>query len=98
MVATRLSAAEAAAQALAWTPLIASAGSGALALLLGFAAARALERRLASVSDVAALVTSGDLSRRLPLSGRGDEFDRLVVTVNGMLANGSRRWSRRSAR
>ena len=86
VVATHLSAVEAAAQALAWTPLIASAGSGALALVLGFVAARALERRLASVSDMAALVTSGDLSRRLPLSGRGDEFDRLVATVNGMLA------------
>ncbi len=85
IVAARLSAVEDAAQALAWTPLIAAFGAGALALLLGFIAARALERRLASVSDVAGLVIAGDLSRRLPESGRGDEFDRLVVTVNGML-------------
>ncbi len=64
---------------------MAALGAGALALLLGFVGARALERRLASVSDVARLVTAGDLSHRLPQSGRGDEFDRLVVTVNGML-------------
>ncbi len=85
IVAARLSAAEDAARALAWTPLIAALGAGGLALLLGFVGARALERRLASVSDVARLVTAGDLSHRLPQSGRGDEFDRLVETVNGML-------------
>lgn len=86
VVAAPLSAAEDAARALAWTPLAAAAGAGMLALLLGFIAARALERRLAAVSDVAGLVTAGDLSRRLPQSGGGDEFDRLVATVNFMLA------------
>lgn len=86
LVAAPLSAAEDAARALAWTPLAAALGSGAVALLLGFAGARALERRLATVSDVAGLLTAGDLSRRLPQSGRGDEFDRLVMTVNAMLA------------
>ena len=85
VIAAPLSAAEDAARALAWTPLIAALGSGAVALLLGFVAARALERRLASVSNVAGLLTAGDLSRRLPQSGRGDEFDRLVMTVNAML-------------
>ncbi len=86
VVAAPLSPAEDAARALAWTPLIAALGSGAVALLLGFVGARALERRLASLSDVAGLLTAGDLSRRLPQSGRGDEFDRLVATVNAMLA------------
>ena len=85
VVAAPLSSADDAARALAWTPLIAALGSGAVALLLGFVAARALERRLASVSNVAGLLTAGDLSRRLPQSGRGDEFDRLVMTVNAML-------------
>ncbi len=85
IVAAHLSAVEDAARTLAWTPLVAALGAGGLALLLGFVAARALERRLASVSDVARLVTAGDLSHRLPQSGRGDEFDRLVVTVNAML-------------
>lgn len=85
VVAARLAAAEGAARALAWTPLIAAFGSGGVALLLAFFAARALERRLASISDVSAQVTEGDLSRRLPVTGRGDEFDRLIVTVNFML-------------
>jgi signal transduction histidine kinase len=85
VVGAPLTAVEDAARALAWTPLIAALGAGAVALLLGFIGARALERRLASVSDVAGLLTAGDLSRRLPLSGRGDEFDRLVMTVNAML-------------
>ncbi len=86
VVAARLSAVRAAARALVWTPLLTALGAGAVALLLGFGAARALERRLARVSDVAGAVTGGDLTRRLPLSGRGDEFDRLVATVNTMLA------------
>lgn len=85
IVAARLSAAEEAAQALAYTPLIAAAGAGGLALLLGFIAARAFERRLATISDVARLVVAGDLSHRLPESGGGDEIDRLVGTVNVML-------------
>ena len=51
VVAAGLSAAEDAARALAWTPLIAAFGSGGVALLLAFFAARALERRLASISD-----------------------------------------------
>ncbi len=85
VIAAPLSSADAAARTLAWTPLVAALGSGTVALLLGFVAARALERRLASVSNVAGLLTAGDLSRRLPQSGRGDEFDRLVMTVNAML-------------
>ena len=85
VVGAPLTAVEDAARALAWTPLIAALGAGSVALLLGFVGARALERRLAAVSDVAGLLTAGDLSRRLPQSGRDDEFDRLVMTVNAML-------------
>jgi signal transduction histidine kinase len=73
-------------RAFARTPIITALGVALLALLLGFVGARALERRLASVSDTAGQITAGDLSRRLPQSGRGDEFDRLVGTVNLMLA------------
>lgn len=86
IVAARLSAVQDAARALVWAPLLAAVGAGGVALLLGFAAARALERRLARVSDAASDITAGDLARRLPLSGGGDEFDRLVGTVNAMLA------------
>ena len=49
-------------------------------------AARRLEARLALVSAAAADVMAGNLSRRLPLGGRGDEFDRLAEAVNAMLA------------
>jgi signal transduction histidine kinase len=42
-------------------------------------------RTLANVSETAAAIASGDLSRRVRLSGRGDEFDRLAETINDML-------------
>lgn len=86
VVGTPLTSTERAEQALAWTPVLVAVGVGLLAVLLGFVGARALERRLAAVSDAAGLVVAGDLSRRLPQSGRGDEFDRLIATVNTMLA------------
>lgn len=86
VVGVRASAAQNAARALTGTPLVAALGATLAALLLGFVGARALERRLAHVSDAARLLAAGDLSSRLPRSGRGDEFDRLADTVNGMLA------------
>jgi len=56
------------------------------ALLLGFVVARRLERRLRAVSEAGQAVITGDLSRRLPLHGTGDEFDRLAGTMNAVLA------------
>jgi signal transduction histidine kinase len=44
-----------------------------------------IHRTLANVSDTAAAISAGDLTRRVPLSGRGDEFDRLAETINDML-------------
>ena len=86
ILATDLDASDEAAAVLAWTPPVAALVAGTLALLVGFAAARTLERRLARVSDAAAAVMAGDLTRRLPETGRGDEFDRLVGTTNAVLA------------
>lgn len=40
---------------------------------------------LADVSQTTEAIIAGDLSRRVPLSGRGDEFDRLAETINDML-------------
>ncbi|WP_338928281.1 HAMP domain-containing sensor histidine kinase [Roseomonas mucosa] len=85
VLATDLAPAERAAAALAWTPWISGALGAVLALALGFLAARSLERRLAGVSTAARAVMAGDLGRRLPASGRGDEFDRLAATMNAML-------------
>ena len=65
---------------------VAGALAAGVALLGGYIAARRLERRLAQVSDAAQDVMAGNLSRRLPLAGRGDEFDRLAAAVNAMLA------------
>ena len=74
-----------AAAALAWTPPIAGGAAALLALLLGFVAAQRLEHRLAGAAGAAREVMEGDLTRRLPLSGRGDEFDRLTETFNALL-------------
>jgi len=40
---------------------------------------------LADVSRTTEAIIAGDLTRRVPLSGRGDEFDRLAETINDML-------------
>lgn len=50
-----------------------------------FVGRRAL-KRIDSVSQASARIMGGDLSQRLPVSGAGDEFDRLSENLNGMLA------------
>jgi signal transduction histidine kinase len=42
-------------------------------------------RTLANVSATATAIAAGDFSRRVKLSGRGDEFDQLAETINDML-------------
>ena len=42
-------------------------------------------RMIASVSSTAAAIAQGNLGRRVRLSGRGDEFDRLAEVINDML-------------
>lgn len=58
-------------------------------LLLGIAAAWVVaivtRRRLARIDHTAAAIIDGDLSRRVPLSGSGDEFDGVAETLNLML-------------
>ena len=51
----------------------------------GVAVQRMFQRMLSHVSDTAAAISAGDLSPRVRLSGRGDEFDRLAETINDML-------------
>ncbi len=65
---------------------VAGAVAALAALLLGFIVARRLELRLRQVSEAGQAVITGDLSRRLPLSGSRDEFDRLAGTMNAVLA------------
>lgn len=58
-------------------------------ITLGFAGALAIQslfrRSLADVSATANAISRGDLSHRVRISGRGDEFDRLAETINDML-------------
>ncbi|WP_284944256.1 sensor histidine kinase [Acidisoma cladoniae] len=58
-------------------------------VVLGSAGAIAIQslfkRSLADVSATAAAIARGDLSNRVRISGRGDEFDRLAETINDML-------------
>ncbi|MDB5669350.1 MAG: Periplasmic sensor signal transduction histidine kinase [Alphaproteobacteria bacterium] len=60
--------------------VIVAIGAGG-AFILG----RALRRRLEAVDRTANAIIAGDLSQRVPLSGSGDEFDRLATTLNLML-------------
>lgn len=53
-------------------------------LIWYFVGRRAL-RRIDSVSEASARIMGGDLSGRLPVSGAGDEFDRLSENLNAML-------------
>ena len=63
--------------------------AGAIAMVLGSVGAWAVRglfgMTLADVSATAAAISAGDLSRRVRVSGHGDEFDRLAETINDML-------------
>ncbi len=65
--------------------MLAGVAAVVLAPLFGLWMARRTERRLAAVSAETGLAIGSDLSRRLPLSGAGDEFDRLAGTINRAL-------------
>jgi signal transduction histidine kinase len=51
------------------------------AMLFGFY----LRHRLNSISGTAKMIIAGDIRERMPMSGRGDEFDQLAATLNRML-------------
>ena len=44
-----------------------------------------LRQRINSIGSTAKAIIAGDIRERMPLSGRGDEFDQLAVTLNRML-------------
>ena len=46
---------------------------------------RRMLRRVDAVRETGQRIVRGDLSRRMPVTGVGDEFDRLSITVNEML-------------
>ncbi len=59
--------------------------AGVFAIAGAWLLRHALESRLRPAYDTAASIAEGDLSHRVPLSGRGDEFDRLGDSMNDML-------------
>lgn len=56
-----------------------------LGLLGGLFISRRMLRRVDAVRAAGQRIVRGDLARRLPVTGAGDEFDRLATTVNEML-------------
>ena len=68
-------------QTLAWALLL----MGVLTLAGAMVVQNLFSRMLSHVSATAAAISAGDLSRRVRISGRGDEFDRLAATINDML-------------
>jgi signal transduction histidine kinase len=60
-----------------------------LVILLGVAGALVLggylRRRLDAISGAAEAIVGGNMARRIPISRRGDEFDRLARSLNAML-------------
>lgn len=55
-------------------------------LLIWFLVGRTALKRIDNVSEASRRIMGGDLSGRLPVTGAGDEFDRLSENLNAMLA------------
>ena len=56
-----------------------------LGVVSGFALSRELQRRFSEMSGAAQAIIDGDLARRIPLRGAGDDLDALGATFNRML-------------
>ncbi len=69
------------AAAFGWSALTVLLATLGIAVVL----ARRMDRRLAAVDHSLNRVAHGELSARLALSGRGDDLDRIALTINGAL-------------
>jgi signal transduction histidine kinase len=71
--------------------IIVAAARGSVALVIvlglagGFFVTRRVLKRFDAVTDTTQRIMAGDLSGRLPVTGIGDELDRLAVNLNAML-------------
>lgn len=65
--------------------LIALLVAGLLGLICGLIIANYVGQRIGDIATVADRISARDLSRRVPLSGAGDAFDRLSEQINAML-------------
>jgi len=70
--------------------LIALIVAGLLGLICGVILAQYVGQRIGNIAAVADSISGRDLTRRVPLSGSGDAFDRLGVQINAMLDRISR--------
>ncbi len=61
--------------------LLAALGIGA-----GLAVSRSVLKRIEAITEASRTIMGGDLSKRLPLAGTGDELDRLSDSLNAMVA------------
>ena len=68
-------------QSLAWGMAI----TIALAALGGIFISRSMLRRIEAINETSRDIMAGSLSRRVPVRGTGDEFDRLAENLNRML-------------
>ncbi|MFZ5537825.1 MAG: ATP-binding protein [Pseudomonadota bacterium] len=59
---------------------------GLLALLMGGRLGRQWLARITAINAVAGRIAAGELGQRVPITGRGDEFDLLAEHLNAMLA------------
>jgi signal transduction histidine kinase len=58
----------------------------ALGIGAGLLVSRSVLRRIEAVTETSRTIMAGDLSKRIPLDGSGDELDRLSQNLNAMLA------------
>jgi signal transduction histidine kinase len=71
--------------------IVVAAARGSLALVVvlglagGFFVTRRVLKRFDAVTDTTQRIMAGDLSGRLPVTGIGDELDRLAINLNVML-------------
>src|SRR5947209_10768522 len=71
--------------------IIVAAARGSVALVIvlglagGFFVARRVLKRFDAVTETTQRIMAGDLSGRLPVTGIGDELDRLAMNLNAML-------------
>lgn len=68
-------------QALLWALGV----TGFLALITGWLLSRLVLSRIGDIAATAGEIVHGDIARRVPLRGTGDEFDRLAEALNRML-------------
>ncbi len=61
------------------------AGLASIALALGWLANRRYAQRIAAMTATSRSIMAGDLARRIPHDGSGDELDHLAVNLNAML-------------